>query len=235
MRATALALVGLAVSGCMTIQSRQQRSDESSPVYAGSRAALELVGGGFLNSNLPVMFIGLLDLPLSFLADTLLLPVTLPEEQERRAILAERERVDIERPSVIAIDATADPLEMARRLVEKCQKLMEHYDPALADCYSIRARVVIRRPFGKLAGIPRELTGAEYKKILRRGLRRVSRAGDYFTWRNIRYALEGDRVRVTAERATSQHRENGPTSLLVGADAEGQWRIVEEESAGWPD
>lgn len=219
----------------MTVQSRQQRDRENTPVYSGSLAALALMGGGFLNANFPLMLIGLFDLPFSFLADTALLPITIPEERERRATLGERERVDIERLSVIAVDSATDPLEMGRRLVEKCQKLMEHYDPMLADCYSIRARIVVQRPFGRLAGTPQEWSGAAYKTLLRKGLRKAYREGDYFTFRKVRYELVGDQVRMTADRATSQQRENGPISQLVGADADGQWRILEEQSPGWPD
>ena len=84
------ALVVVCLPGCMTITSRQE-SNPDPTVYSGTFIDLQAIGfpvfvavGQADPAGLAYypmfLWVGLLDLPFSFVADTLLLPITIPEQ-----------------------------------------------------------------------------------------------------------------------------------------------------------
>lgn len=79
-----VALAALCLAGCGTIGTCVL--DESGP-YSGVRADAWIVAGGGIRGlgGWPTIPVALLDLPLSFLADTLLLPMTLPGSQSSKS------------------------------------------------------------------------------------------------------------------------------------------------------
>ncbi len=89
-RVTVAALLVVFLSGCMTITTREDTDDAWPRVYSGTLMDLAVIGmpvlvatgevdpGGLM--ALQFLWIAVLDLPFSFVADTLLLPITIPEQ-----------------------------------------------------------------------------------------------------------------------------------------------------------
>ena len=200
-------LVLLLATGCMTLDSRGDASYHGPRTYSGVRQDAAQVGTFFSQLN-PLFVLFIADMPFSLLADTLLLPLTIPEERARQAELAEA----LTRPSPPVIEALPDesPEEAARRLFEECTRRLENLLDSLTDCY-----------------------GAGARAELRDALARLRASGDILSYRKARYAREGDAVRVEAVRVSAQSAQTQPTSFLIGRDEAGDWRIVEQTGAPW--
>lgn len=225
--AGAIALLALTTSACMTIDTQTNKGYHGPLVYSGTRFDASTLGESFINLSIGGMMFALVDIPFSFLLDTVLLPVTIPRDSARSEKQAEEAQVTSERPSPVQPLADEAPLATAQRLFTACEKLLSHRDPHLADCYSIDAQI-------ELEGQP-PLRGAEYKPLLRAGLERAVSAYQSLDWRDPAYAVEGERVRITAVRGSSTDPARTPLVLVVGAGSDGSWRIVQEQSIGWPE
>lgn len=219
-----LALALTSGPGCMTLDTQNDEGYDGPRTYSGVRKDLTILPDAFLNLSFPWMGIALVDFPFSFVADTVILPITIPREAERASKLAEEARVDTERPSVVKPADGEAPVDTAHRLFTECAKLLHAQDPHLADCYSVDAKIEIT------GGEP--MTGADYKPELRAGLARDASDGALVDWREPSFASEGERVRIGAKRASSTSPTRLPVMLLVGPCSDGAWRIVEEISPG---
>jgi uncharacterized protein YceK len=78
-------LCGLLLTACMTVDTRRDDQYDGTRVYSGTLADLQLIGVSFMEGSYHWFLASLMDLPFSLLADTLLLPVTIPEEAARSA------------------------------------------------------------------------------------------------------------------------------------------------------
>ncbi len=214
-------------AGCMTWDTRSDAGYDGPRLYSGTRVAAAQAGDQFMNLNLPWVLLFTLDLPLCLVADTLLLPWTIPEEVERREALDQKLQTGNERPSVIRVGPDTPPLEAATELFEECVERLERYDPLLTDCFSQDARVFYEE------GEPRMLTGAEFKTRVRRALADFQRLGEFVTWRKPAFHEEGGRVRIDVDRSSSERGDLGRLSLVAARTADGGWRIVEVRGASW--
>lgn len=226
-RAAAALLLALGASACMAIDTQTNKSYRGPLVYSGTRYDLSGAGDALVDFNIGWLMFLLADLPFSFLADTVMLPVTIPRESARSVEHAAELQVATERPSPVQPRADEAPVATAERLFAACEKLVVARDPHLADCYSIDAQV-------RLAG-GAPLRGADYKPVLRAGLEQAVADYQSLDWRDPQYQLEGERVRITAVRASSANPARTPLVLVVGACPDGGWRILEEDSVGWPE
>ena len=224
--------VALACAGCMTLDTLSNPGYPGPHTYSGARSDLKIMGQSFLNWNLPFMLLFMLDLPLCAVADTLVLPVTLPRENARRAELEQRQRIDIEQPALVRATAGEEPEVTAERLFEHCREASKKLSDELLDCYSIAARITLRAASDKAK---RQLSGGEYKLALRKALAHQRYVGDVVDWIDADFEREGGAVRVTATRSTARSPETHPQSWLVGPGADAGWRILEEDGIGWPD
>lgn len=223
-RSVTLLLLLAAGSGCMTIDTQTDEGYEGSRVYSGVRKDLTILPDALLSFAIPWVGIALVDLPFSALADTVILPVTIPAEAKRSANLEEEAQVATERPSVVTPAEGESAAAVASRLFDECARLLKAQDPHLADCYSIEAKV-------EIAGSP-AMRGADYKVALRESLRRDASDGVLVEWRNPSYAFDGTRVRVTAVSASTEQAARLPIALVVGPGDDGGWRILEEVGPG---
>src|SRR5262245_38990609 len=211
----------------MAIDTQTNRSYKGPLVYSGTRYDAALFGNGLVDLNLGSMMFALVDFPFSFLGDTVLLPVTIPREMSRSEQHDTEVQVATERPSPVQPRADETPLATAQRLFTACEKLLRDRDPHLADCYSIDAKI-------ELAG-QTPLRGADYKPVLRAGLEEAVSEYQSLDWRDPSYTVEGDKVRISATRASSSDPARTPITFVVGAGSDGSWRILEEQSVGWPE
>ena len=223
-------VAGLALAlscGCMTLDTQLNEGYDGPQVYSGTRKDLEIFGPAFLNLSFPWMMITLFDLPFSLVADTLLLPVTIPRESNRYAKRAEELQVETDRPALAHANPSEPPADTARRLFEACREKLRRQDPFFADCYAVDARVSLAS--GQTP------TGAAYKPVARAALERDQATGVYVDWRDPAFAAEGERVRVHATRRSTSEPLESALELVVAPGADGGWRIVEETSVGFPE
>jgi len=224
--AAAAALL-VAASGCMTVDTQLDKGYKGPRVYSGVRKDLRLMGPAFLRLNFGWVLITLFDFPFSLVADTLILPVTIPRDLDRSRVEEEHERVDTERPALVSPDAGEALADTAKRLFEACRTLLHKQSPDLADCYSIDAAIAITGA--------QPLRGAAYKLEVREAIDHNRDDGIFVDWRDPVFEPEGERVRVHATRRSSREPPETPIVLVLGAGSDGGWRIVEETSVGWPE
>jgi uncharacterized protein YceK len=223
----AVALLALATTACMAIDTQTNKGYTGPLVYSGTRYDAAAFGDSLIDFNIGWMMFTIIDFPFSFLADTVMLPMTIPRESARSAKQTEEVDVAVERPSPVQPRAGEAPLATAQRLFSACEGLMRDRNPHLADCYSIDAQI-------QLEGAT-PVRGAEYKQMLRDGLARAVTAYQSLDWREPAYQVEGERVRISAIRGSSADPARTPLVLVVGASSDGSWRILEEQSVGWPE
>jgi hypothetical protein len=58
--------------------------------------------------------------------------------------------------------------------------------------------------------------------------------GDTSAYADIKYAPDGDRVRITSVRFSKLKKYSSSLSMLVGPDKDGKWLIFEEISESQP-
>jgi uncharacterized protein YceK len=224
-RRALLALVAaLAAPGCMTIDTQIDEGYDGPYVYSGTRKDAGMWPDAFITFNVPVFLLTTVDFPFSLVADTVILPVTIPKDQARQAKTAEESRVDVERSAAVQPHPGEEKLATAHRLFTECARRLHDHDLGFTDCYSIDAKVEITGE--------EPMTGADYKPRLRSELARWKASGDTVEWRDPSFAEDGDRVRISAKRAESDNARRLPVSLIVGPGADGAWRIEEEISPG---
>ena len=222
--AAALALAG--ALGCMTVDSLRDPGYQGPAVYSGVRKDMAMLSGTLSPGDLMfALSYAAIDLPFSALADTALLPVTIPRDQSREQERAAETQTAAERPGPIEPIAGEEALATAQRLFQTCAQLLHKQDPQLADCYSVDADVEINGGGS--------LRGGDYKHWVREGMARDAAAGHLVEWREPSFAAEGARVRIDATRASSSEPSRSPLVLYVGPCADGAWRIVAETSIGW--
>ena len=105
--------------------------------------------------------------------------------------------------------------------------LLRRQQEAFADCYAVDARISLAD--GK------RLSGAEYKPLVRAALQRDRASGMLVDWRDPVYETQGERVRVRVARWSTGEPRESEAELVLGAGADGGWRIVEETSVGFPE
>ena len=122
----------------------------------------------------------------------------------------------------------------AEQLFERYVSLSRAYDAALADLYDDHALIHNRRTYAN--GEVREITlpAMEYKSVLRKALPLAKARGDRSTYSEVRYAREGERVRISAARYSELKKYSSPLELVVGPASGSRWLIYEEHSESRP-
>lgn len=119
-------------------------------------------------------------------------------------------------------------VDQARAFFERFVALGNAGDVAVADLYADDAKIVGHRtyPTGKTRRMA--FTGRRWKEMLRKIMPLARATNDRSSFSDMRYALEGGRVRITATRYSERKRYSAPYSSLVGPNGAGEWRIYEE-------
>jgi uncharacterized protein YceK len=221
-----LALVlALSAAACMTVDTRRSKGYDGPRVYSGTRASLELIRVAAIGFNVPFFLIWAVDLPFSFVADTLLLPLTIGEERRRSSELTTAARVDVELPGPVRPIAGTSPERNAQQLFEACVTDFEQLDPRVSSCYSVDARVT--------AADGSVTTGSAFKPELRSALERIRADGGFLTYHDATYLRDGDGVRIQATLKASFLDTSQPASFRVAPGPDGDWRITEAQSPPW--
>lgn len=128
----------------------------------------------------------------------------------------------------------ADPDARAAELFARYQSLAAEFDPAVADLYADDARISNRRtyPNGEVKVLT--LDAGQYKALIRAAMPLARSRGDTSTFSEVRYTVDGESVRIAATRYSTLKDYSSDFAMLVGPDAVGQWRILEEHSESRP-
>jgi ketosteroid isomerase-like protein len=129
----------------------------------------------------------------------------------------------------------ASPQEAnARALFEQFVRLTEAFDPAITDLYADTAKISNRRVFPDGTSREMSMPAPSYKTLLRQVLPVAKEQNDLDRYSEVRYTVEGDKVRITATRYSVMKDYSAPHTLLVGPDTDGTWRILEESGESRP-
>ncbi|MBX3710866.1 MAG: hypothetical protein KF800_02745 [Lysobacter sp.] len=129
----------------------------------------------------------------------------------------------------------ASPQEAnARALFEQFVQLGEAFDPALADLYADTAKISNRRVFPDGTSREMAMPAPSYKTLLRQVMPVAKEQNDVSRYSDVRYAVEGENVRIDATRHSVMKDYSAPHTLLVGPDTDGTWRVLEESGESRP-
>jgi hypothetical protein len=199
---------------------------EGPAVYSGARQSLNFAKLAFLQVNPFLLALALGDSLISAVADTALLPVTIPEQLAQNASEREHARLDIDQPSVVSPIKGEEAMRTAKRLYQTCSNYVINVNPRVTDCYAIAAKI-------KIEG-GEEMTGAEYKERLREELAPLKGSGRFISLKEPKYEQVGNNVRVEATRRDPDSAKKSTLVWVLGPGSDGQWRILEEEGVGFP-
>jgi hypothetical protein len=225
-RTAALLCSALALS-CSTIDTRTDDGYEGARTYSGTREALGLAKIAFLQVNPPFFALWVGDSVLSAVADTLLLPITIPEQSKLNRETAESLRTDVERPGVLPKIEGEEAVRTARRLFRECSGFVLNLDPRVTDCYSIGAKI-------QIAEGAEELTGAQYKLRLRQEFAPLRGTGRFMRFKDAQFEEQPPNIVITAVKEDSNDATRSPLTWIVGPGPDGQWRILEQRGASFP-
>lgn len=133
-----------------------------------------------------------------------------------------------------ATAAAASSQQRAEELFERYQSLAAAFDPAAADLYADDAVITNRRTYP--TGEVRELSlpAAQYKELVRAAMPLAKSRGDTNTYSDVQYAIEGDKVRVSAQRYSELKKYTSTLVLVLGPGPDGRWQVLEEHSESRP-
>lgn len=128
----------------------------------------------------------------------------------------------------------AEKIEQAKKFFEEYVALGKSFDLKSVDLYASSALIKNTRRYPD--GTTKELTFPpdQYKSIARMALPLAKARGDMNEYSELKYTLEGDKVRIKASRFSLLKKYFSPFELLVGPDKNGTWLIWEEISESQP-
>jgi hypothetical protein len=128
----------------------------------------------------------------------------------------------------------AERVDEAKTLFGQYESLGRAFDPAVAHLSADDAKIENLRTQAdgsvKLLSLP----APAYKKMIRQVMPIAKERGDTSPFSEVKYAEEGENVRITATRFSELKKHSSPLSLLVGPSADGKWLIREERSESKP-
>jgi hypothetical protein len=130
--------------------------------------------------------------------------------------------------------AAADSVAEAKALFQRYILLERAFDVAQADLYSDEAKIQNTRTYPTGRKQTATVPATAYKKLITTLMPVAKARGDTSTYSDIKYTVEGDRVRITCTRFSDLKKYSSPLSLLVGSDKQGKWLIFEEISESQP-
>lgn len=208
-----LALASL-LSACSTLGSLISSDYQGLAIYGGVYDNARSMRREASESDIDGMVALAIDFPFSLVADTVLLPLTIP--MQLRASDGQAAQAPAE------TGRWAPSAEGARAFVESCFALAREFDARYVDCYGDDSRISYR------GARDADLSGAEFRDLLKRSLPAAKLRGDRSIFRDLRIEPEGSSFRVRATRYSELYAYESPWEALVGADSTGAWRILRE-------
>ena len=122
----------------------------------------------------------------------------------------------------------------ARELWDDFVELGTGFDPTLADLYADDAVITLTRryPDGRTRTL--QLTGKEYKPMVRQAMPIARNRGDLDVYSNVKFENLGDRTRITTTRYGTLKKYRAPHELIVGNVGSSGWKILKETGESGP-
>ena len=122
----------------------------------------------------------------------------------------------------------------AQELWDDFVELGTGFDPALADLYADDAVINLTRryPDGRTRTL--QLTGKEYKPMVRQAMPIARNRGDLDVYSNVKFENLGDQIRITATRYGTLKKYRAPHELIVGDVGSSGWKILKETGESGP-
>ena len=122
----------------------------------------------------------------------------------------------------------------AQELWEDYVELGTGFDPALADLYADDAVIHLTRRYPNGRTRTLELTGKEYKPMVRQAMPIARNRGDVDVYSDVKFENLGDRTRITATRYGTLKKYRAPHELIVGNVGSSGWKILKEIGESGP-
>lgn len=127
--------------------------------------------------------------------------------------------------SGLAAAESETPEEFFRRFVEMGQR----FDPSVADLYSDSASVKIYRRYPHGLERSMQVTGAEWKALVRKVMPMARTKNDKSTYTNVRFTPAGTKVKISAHRYAVRKCYTDPAYyLVVEKQPDGGYGVIEE-------
>ena len=131
---------------------------------------------------------------------------------------------------LICLSTFADSLSIgkAKLLFDSYTTLSDNFDPAVADLYADDAVIKMHKtdPSGETREM--QMNGTQFKNSLRLSMPIAKARGDVDVFNDVTYTEEGKNVRIKASRFNKMKNYTMPHEIVVGPDASGEWKILEE-------
>jgi hypothetical protein len=136
--------------------------------------------------------------------------------------------------SSLQVAAQTPAPSSAQELWDDFVELGTGFHPALADLYAEDAVIHLTRryPDGRTRTL--QLTGKEYKPMVRQAMPIARNRGDLDIYSNVHFENLGDRTRITATRYGTLTKYRAPHELIVGNVGSSGWKILKETGESGP-
>lgn len=124
--------------------------------------------------------------------------------------------------------------DRAKEIFNQYVSLSDKFDPAVADLYSDEAKIQNKRTYPNGATRVMTFEAKKYKALIRTAMPLAKARGDTNKYTQVSYLEKDSKVTITATRFSNLKKYSSPITLVVGADPEGKWRILEETSQSKP-
>jgi hypothetical protein len=136
--------------------------------------------------------------------------------------------------SMPALAASPKPTERAKSIFGSYETLERSFDARVADLYCDTALIRNTRTYPDGNKRTLEFPAPKYKELIRTSMPLAKAAGDYGTYSDVTYTVEGANVRILSTRYSNLKKYTSPLSILVGSCNGGEWAILEEISESQP-
>jgi hypothetical protein len=123
-----------------------------------------------------------------------------------------------------------DWLKGARECMDLHFKLADEFNPLMANLYSDDALIQNTVLNSDGSQQTRVIPASYYKSIIAKAMCMAKEMGDIYTYSNLEFKKEGDRVRVTYVRYSHLRDYSSPVSMLMGLDGDEAGMVFEELS-----
>lgn len=124
--------------------------------------------------------------------------------------------------------------DRAKEIFNQYVSLSDKFDPAVADLYSDEAKIQNKRTYPNGEARVMTIEAKKYKALIRTAMPLAKARGDTNKYTDVSYLEKDSKVTITATRFSNLKKYSSPITLVVGADPEGKWRILEETSQSKP-
>ena len=127
-----------------------------------------------------------------------------------------------------------EKVKQAKKIFSQYVTLAEKFDPTVAELYSNTAKIQNTRIYPDGRRKVMSLDGKKYKVLIRIGMPLSKARGDTNKYTEVNYVKKDSKVTITATRYSNLKKYSSPLTLVVGADTDGKWRILQEISQSRP-